>query len=153
MPSPRASIGIAVFAALLVATPLPAAAGQQRAASPADYAGEDACLSCHPTQSYKGTAHALATNLRTPAATHGCESCHGPGKGHVDGGGDTTKIVNPGTRPLPEANDVCGTCHARGTHPAVAGTAPDPRQAACTTCHSVHAAKGRKLLKQGGAGL
>lgn len=28
-----------------------------------------------------------------PAATHGCESCHGPGEAHVDAGGDPTKLV------------------------------------------------------------
>jgi predicted CXXCH cytochrome family protein len=71
----------------------------------------------------------------------------------VDGGGDTAKIVNPGTRPVPEANEVCGRCHERGTHPAVAGSAPDPRDTACATCHSVHAPKGRKLLKRAGADL
>ena len=66
-------------------------------ASPADYVGDDTCITCHDAQSYKGTLHALKSNPRTPAATHGCESCHGPGKAHVDGSGDKTKIQNPRT--------------------------------------------------------
>ena len=37
--------------------------------------------------------HARAFNPRTPAATKGCESCHGPGKAHAEAGGDKTKIA------------------------------------------------------------
>src|SRR5436190_16603863 len=53
------------------------------AQDPSQYVGETVCLTCHETQKYDGTAHALKSNERTPAATHGCESCHGPGKAHV----------------------------------------------------------------------
>jgi predicted CXXCH cytochrome family protein len=71
----------------------------------------------------------------------------------VDGGGDAAKIANPGTLPVKEANDICARCHERGAHPAVAGKAPDPREAACSTCHSVHSPKSGKLLKRERAGL
>src|SRR5262245_37549494 len=48
--------------------------------------GSDTCTTCHSDkeQTLKGTPHGEAHNPRTPAATHGCESCHGPGKAHVD---------------------------------------------------------------------
>jgi hypothetical protein len=142
------------MAAAVALALLPAAVGavQQLPVSAADYVGEETCLSCHPTRSYKGTAHALATNARTPASTHGCESCHGPGKLHVDAGGDTAKIRNPGTLPVREGNDICATCHDRA-HPAVAGTVPDRRDTGCATCHSVHSPKGAKLLKRDRADL
>src|SRR5262249_42628134 len=62
--------------------------GQTTAAPPANqYVGESTCITCHD-QKYTGTAHALKSNERTPAANMGCESCHGPGKAHVDAGGD-----------------------------------------------------------------
>ena len=49
--------------------------------SPGEYVGNDqTCIDCHDTQSYKGTAHARAFKEKAPAANHGCESCHGPGK-------------------------------------------------------------------------
>jgi len=51
-------------------------------AAQSGYVGESTCVTCHD-QSYKGTKHALAFNERTPAATHGCESCHGPGQKHA----------------------------------------------------------------------
>src|SRR5262245_5770319 len=71
--------------------PRPAAAPPQAGA----YAGEATCLTCHEDRKYAGTAHALTFNARTPAATHGCESCHGAGKAHADSGGEPDKIVNP----------------------------------------------------------
>jgi DmsE family decaheme c-type cytochrome len=112
------------------------------------YVGDDAtCLTCHEAQSYKGTAHARAFNPKTPAATHGCESCHGPGKAHVDAGGDKTKILNPRTLPPDRASDICSTCHNRGTHALWDGSQHDQRKVGCVSCHSVHAAKGEPQLK------
>src|SRR5690242_905189 len=67
----------------------PQAAGRQapapQPAVQAGYVGEKTCMTCHD-QSYKGTKHALTFNERTPAATHGCESCHGPGQKHAESG-------------------------------------------------------------------
>ena len=115
--------------------------------SSANYVGEDTCLTCHEKQSYKGTAHALKFNAKTPAATHGCESCHGAGKAHVDGGGDKTKILNPGKMEAAAASDTCATCHDRKTHALWSGSQHDQRNVGCVTCHSVHAPKGRKQIK------
>ena len=58
------------------------AAPPQPPAPPPGYAGTDTCLVCHSDkeESLKGTAHSQAKNPRTPAATQGCESCHGPGR-------------------------------------------------------------------------
>ncbi len=42
----------------------------------------------------------------------GCESCHGPGSGHVLGYGDPSKIVNPAKLDPKSANEVCGQCHS-----------------------------------------
>lgn len=57
-----------------------------------------ACAGCH------------TTNMNTPKLTWGepgigCEACHGPGRDHVLGKGDITKIVS-GKDP-----DICGQCH------------------------------------------
>jgi DmsE family decaheme c-type cytochrome len=120
---------------------------QKPAPAAADYVGEDTCVGCHEAQAYKGSLHALKSNARTPAATHGCESCHGAGKAHVEGGGDKTKIMNPKTAPAGEANEVCTSCHDRGKHAFWDGSQHDQRNVACVSCHSVHASKGAKLLK------
>ena len=131
------------------AAPSPSA-GQARAAAPAqapagEYAGEATCLSCHEDRAYKGTKHGLSLNERTPAATHGCESCHGPGKAHAESG-DATQIRNPGKMKPQDASQICATCHNRGTHALWDGSQHDNRNVGCVSCHSVHEPKGPSQL-------
>jgi DmsE family decaheme c-type cytochrome len=117
-------------------------AAQPQAPLPAGYAGSDTCIACHEAQGngLKGTPHAQAKNPRSPAAAHGCESCHGPGQAHVDDDdlGKIAKIKNmkPGER-----NQICLSCHNRGTHAGWEGSGHERRYLSCTTCHSVHSPK------------
>jgi DmsE family decaheme c-type cytochrome len=112
-----------------------------------EYIGEDTCLTCHEDRNYKGTRHALASLPKSPAATHGCESCHGPGKAHAESGGEADKILNP-TKVTPQrSSEVCATCHNRGEHAVWAGSQHDSRNVGCVSCHSVHAPKGPRQLK------
>ena len=107
--------------------------------APAEYVGEAACLSCHESYGYQATVHASAQNPRTPAATHGCESCHGPGKPHVERS-DPSAIRNPASMPVTDSTAVCTACHEHVAH-------AEPGRA-CSACHSVHHAAGSKLLKK-----
>jgi DmsE family decaheme c-type cytochrome len=117
-----------------------AAQAQPNPAGPGEYVGEDACLGCHTDQTagYHNSPHGIADNPRSPRAQHGCESCHGPGKAHVDAGGDPKLILNPAKMSPREASAQCMTCHNRGAHAAWEGSAHDVRQLSCSTCHSVH---------------
>jgi DmsE family decaheme c-type cytochrome len=113
---------------------------------PGEYVGQDTCLTCHENQKYDGTAHGHAFNERTPAATQGCESCHGPGKAHAESGDialiKTFKSLSPA-----EASETCASCHNRGNHALWEGSQHDQRNISCVTCHSVHASKGAPQLK------
>jgi DmsE family decaheme c-type cytochrome len=115
---------------------------------PAGYVGNDqTCIECHDTQSYKGTAHGREFKEKSPAATHGCESCHGPGKAHVDADGDPEKIVSLKSLPPDQASATCTTCHDRAKHALWDGSQHDQRTIGCLNCHSVHSAKGEPQLK------
>ena len=117
---------------------------QATPAATADYAGEDTCLGCHEDQKYKGR-HARAFTARTPAATHGCESCHGPGKAHAESG-DANLIRRFTAANRAEASASCTSCHTRASHALWDGSQHDQRNLGCTTCHSVHSPKGEPQL-------
>jgi DmsE family decaheme c-type cytochrome len=123
------------------ATAQPAAAG---------YAGSDTCVVCHEQQgnSLRGTPHGLAANPRSPAATRGCESCHGPGQAHVDDDAKGNIVKFASMRPA-EVSDTCLACHNRGAHAGWEGSVHASRNLSCATCHSVHAPKAaaRQLVK------
>ena len=122
------------------------AAPHSQGALPAGYAGSDTCELCHEPQvlALKTTAHGNAANPRSPMATHGCESCHGPGQAHVDDekNGHMRKISE--MKPA-EISETCMSCHNRGTHAGWTGSAHETRNLSCTTCHSVHSPKSQKF--------
>src|SRR6187549_1553997 len=122
----------------LQAAPAPAAQKPAAPDSQVGYVGSDTCEACHTEgESLKGTPHAMAMNPRTPAATQGCESCHGPGQAHVD---DENKgHIKKFKEMTPAAvSETCLTCHNRGTHAGWEGSKHEQRNLTCTTCHSVH---------------
>jgi len=95
--------------------------------------GSDTCATCHPEVT-KDFQHAFHAQQGID-----CESCHGPGSLHVEGGGDISKIISFSHRPAPAANGVCLSCHAQnaqirnwiaGSHAA--------NKVRCTDCHQTH---------------
>jgi len=108
------------------------------AVNPADFVGADTCQTCHADIFTK-----FAENPHSRLALmHGgkgvtCESCHGPGKAHVESGGDATKIFQF-TKATPKAVDEkCLGCHA-AAHPNFERSAHGEAGVSCTSCHSIH---------------
>jgi DmsE family decaheme c-type cytochrome len=115
---------------------------------PSDFVGEETCALCHADQASK-----FSSNPHSKLALlHGgkgvtCESCHGAGKAHVDGGGDITKIFRFSTASPKQIDATCLGCHA-AAHPDFERSPHAKGNVSCTSCHSVHAsAPDTNLLK------
>lgn len=148
--------GLVVLFALLVVlaaacTPVQRAASQAPPpAAPGDYVGAETCQQCHEDRfaSYERSPHSIAADPRTPAARQACETCHGPGKAHVEaGGGKGTGMINLGPKGPASAdvkNAQCLQCHAGSTgglrlsRAMWDGSPHQSRGLTCTNCHVVH---------------
>ena len=115
----------------------------------ADYAGEDTCATCHADVAKDFAAnphHRLALEHGGKGVT--CESCHGPGKAHVESGGDVTKIVRFTSASAERIDSTCLRCHA-AAHPNFQRSPHGEAGLSCTTCHSVHHAAPETYLLAG----
>ena len=81
-------------------------------ASPSNYVGAEACATCHEDQvkGFAGNPHSkLALEHGGKGVT--CEGCHGPGKAHVDSGGEASKIFQFTKATPKQVAARCLTCH------------------------------------------
>lgn len=133
------------------ATPAPAQPEQKKTAEPAPPAAAAeatptmSCGDCHDQAKVFGTnphAHGKASKGQTvPNAV--CESCHGSGTAHMEGGGDKTLIYKPAG--VAGANKTCLTCHDINTDRIARQTGhhANSAQVNCLTCHSIHSSEAR----------
>ena len=152
-PGLRACLMLMLGASILCATALGAppakakpADTQTKAPVATDFVGTDTCVTCHEEVGKK-----FADNPHTKMAEmHGstgitCENCHGAGKAHVDGGGDTTKIFNPAKASNKEVDEKCLSCHA-GAHPNFERSPHARANVGCVSCHSIHGSTEKEHL-------
>jgi DmsE family decaheme c-type cytochrome len=115
-----------------------AVAASKAAADPADFVGSDVCATCHAevAKKFSSNPHSrLALMHNGSGAT--CESCHGPGRAHVEGGGDVTKIKQLAKMSAKDVDATCLGCHA-GAHPDFERSPHAKAGVGCTSCHSIH---------------
>lgn len=107
-----------------------------------DYVGSEACQACHEDQfkEFAGTKHA---KLKEVAAwknkPQGCESCHGPGKKHVEDATVPGSIISFKKMNPKEASETCLACHAgKESHNNYRRGEHWRNNVGCNTCHAVH---------------
>jgi len=117
----------------------PQVAAAAKASTASDFVGSETCATCHADEAKK-----FPENPHWKLAlTHGgngvtCEGCHGPGKAHVDGGGDATKIFRFEKASAKQIDATCLGCHA-DAHPNFRRSEHAKANVSCTSCHSIHA--------------
>jgi DmsE family decaheme c-type cytochrome len=119
----------------------------ERPTDPSLYVGSETCKTCHEDmpskdffRNYENSPHFVTTlDTKKGPEWHGCEACHGPGKEHVDGGGDKAKIFTFRNASAKEISDRCLGCHTYGEeHSNYARSAHLQNNVSCTDCHSPH---------------
>ena len=107
-----------------------------------EYVGSAVCQGCHPDVGLK-----FYKNPHFQSVAAGCEGCHGPGRAHVDGRGDKTKIVAYSQLRPGQVLDQCLTCHASQMPRAnIRNSAHTQAGVVCTNCHSIHKSNQPKFL-------
>ena len=114
------------------------------------YLGADTCKTCHE-DIFKGvqkTPHWNSTlKLKSGEQAHSCETCHGPGADHVNGGGDKSKIFVFKGASAQEISNRCLSCHTKKEETAhFEQSAHAGANISCTSCHSPHFAKEQRRL-------
>jgi DmsE family decaheme c-type cytochrome len=140
--SPLALLALLPF--VFLAIPLRSSPPKPAPAQEGGYVGMEQCAACHEetVTAFKETIHGKkGFEMRS---SHACETCHGPGKTHVDCGGVKGTMKNPAALPKDEKSAICLTCHDRGTKFLWQGSTHDTRGLACQDCHSIHKAQGEK---------
>lgn len=139
----------AIFLTVLISNNLSKVTGSENTAEPAtavanadDYVGSETCAACHDDQnkSFSATKHSKLSQLESwKGKVQGCESCHGPGKAHVEAGGDKTKIKSFKNMDSKQISESCLTCHAgKEEHNTFQQGEHWRNNVGCADCHTSH---------------
>ena len=107
-----------------------------------ELAGSELCAQCHEDlyKNFEKTPHWKTTfDKRGEAGGEGCETCHGPGRAHIEGQGDPAKIFGFKKVAASKIVERCLACHQYGEeHSNFLRSAHKTSDVSCLDCHSAH---------------
>lgn len=113
-------------------------------AAPSDFVGSSACVTCHKEVVGKYSSNPHFGNEHNGKSIP-CESCHGPGRQHVESGGDGAKIFAFTDSESKKEDDLCLSCHSTSVH-AIKDDTHAQAGIGCVGCHSMHTFKSEKAM-------
>src|SRR6516225_6651674 len=109
--------GLALLAWVAVASAQTSKPQSQTSPPPSPFVGSNVCQGCHADiwmNFYKNPHFKSVASGKEPPERTGCEGCHGPGRAHVDAGGDINTVVHAFSVMKPqEIISLCLNCHAQ----------------------------------------
>lgn len=118
--------------------------------STSGYVGSNVCKTCHPdvwANFYKNPHYKSIASGKEPPERTGCESCHGPGKAHVEARGGKASIIAFSELQPRQVLDNCLRCHAETISRAnIRRSTHILNQVVCINCHSIHKSPVPKFL-------
>lgn len=109
-------------------------------------ADDSDCAICHEdvANAFARTGHAMAPGWGT---TLGCQSCHGDGDAHIEGGGDLEAIIRPQLLSSRDSSRNCLDCHQKQErHFTGAAALHGLNDVGCLNCHDVHTTANHSLV-------
>ena len=143
-------LGVLMLSATAIAAPAKGdkqGGTEAKQTDPSQYVGSEVCATCHEdnAKNFANNPHTKIAELHGKGAGATCESCHGPGKAHVDGGGDVTKIFNPAKASSKAVDETCLKCHS-SAHPDFERSPHAKANVGCVGCHSIHKSEDKEHL-------
>jgi DmsE family decaheme c-type cytochrome len=115
-----------------------------------DFVGSNVCKTCHGdiwSSFYKNPHYKSIAAGNEPPDRTGCESCHGPGKAHVEAHGGKATIAAFSELAPAKVLDACLRCHGETLSRAnIRRSNHTLNDVVCTNCHSIHKSSTPKFL-------
>ena len=117
----------------------------------ATYVGSEECAVCHEAvfEYFRKTVHFKIRPFEVSGQRRGCESCHGPGSGHVSERGNVEKIFSFGKLTPSQSSAICLKCHRQEPLIDWHSNLHAASDVGCSDCHKSHKITAKKMLYKG----